>query len=520
MRPISHDSAPILTSCVTTQDTAAPEPTGQPETNSDRDMPQPINGHHPGGVFASLASDAAVKLQAMTEDREALRAEVERYRKQIEEIQKSHASEIEQLTTRLEESNAAKETAEEQYETLLERVEKIKATLSDRLKRDREELEEAKDKIEELESQNEELRNNAAAADEELKRMKEGMQESSRELTSLRSRNNLSAQNWQKERDELTKTVARLKEEVQMTTNAMGEWEVIAMEERSVKEGLEEKVADLESQVSSIQEAYEHAVTERDAQSRALENLQKALQEIQDARKNELREMVEQVQSLEKSVQDGDAKVQRVQEEKERLVQELERCMPFEKEVKEKNLLIGKLRHEAIVLNDHLTKALRYLKKTKPEDNVDRYAPLSCCRACSPFVILTGNYCRQIVTNHFLHFITLDRADPKRFQILQVIAGYLNWTDEQREQAGLARPGTAASSLKLPLSPFNRTPSTASLNAEFMAESSSAATGKETLAELWAGFLERSAEEGADERSRKDSASSAATGGTRSDAKG
>lgn len=323
--------------------------------------------------MASLASDAAVKLQAMTEDREALRVEAEQYRKQIEDLQKSHASEVEQLTARLGESNSAKENAEEQYETLLGRVEKIKATLSDRLKRDREELEEAKDKIEELEGQNEELRNNAAAADEELGRVKEGMQDSSRELTSLRSRNNLSAQNWLKEKEELTKTVAHLKEEVQMTTNAMGEWEVIAMEERSVKEGLEEKVADLESQVSSIHEAYENAVTERDTQSQALDNLQRALQEIQDARKKELREMVEQAQSLEKSVQDGDAKVQRVQEEKERLVQELERCMPFEKEVKEKNLLIGKLRHEAIVLNDHLTKALRYLKKTNPEDNVDRY---------------------------------------------------------------------------------------------------------------------------------------------------
>lgn len=53
--------------------------------------------------------------------------------------------------------------------------------------------------------------------------------------------------------------------------------------------------------------------------------------------------------------------------------EELERVRPFEKEVKEKNLLIGKLRHEAVTLNDHLTKALRFLKKGKPEDNVDRY---------------------------------------------------------------------------------------------------------------------------------------------------
>ena len=53
---------------------------------------------------------------------------------------------------------------------------------------------------------------------------------------------------------------------------------------------------------------------------------------------------------------------------------ELERALPFEKEVKEKNLLIGKLRHEAVILNDHLTKALRYLKKGKPEDTIDKYA--------------------------------------------------------------------------------------------------------------------------------------------------
>lgn len=51
---------------------------------------------------------------------------------------------------------------------------------------------------------------------------------------------------------------------------------------------------------------------------------------------------------------------------------ELERVLPFEREAKEKNLLIGKLRHEAVILNDHLTKALRFLKKGNPEDNVDR----------------------------------------------------------------------------------------------------------------------------------------------------
>lgn len=55
-----------------------------------------------------------------------------------------------------------------------------------------------------------------------------------------------------------------------------------------------------------------------------------------------------------------------------KLQDELQRLAPFEKEVKEKSLLIGKLRHEAVTLNDHLTKALRMLKKGNASDNVDK----------------------------------------------------------------------------------------------------------------------------------------------------
>jgi hypothetical protein len=51
---------------------------------------------------------------------------------------------------------------------------------------------------------------------------------------------------------------------------------------------------------------------------------------------------------------------------------QVDRLTLLEKEIKEKNLLIGKLRHEAIVLNDHLTKARGFLK-AKPEDNIDKY---------------------------------------------------------------------------------------------------------------------------------------------------
>ncbi|KAF4119426.1 LOW QUALITY PROTEIN: Chromosome segregation ATPase [Geosmithia morbida] len=439
-----------------------------------------INGH---AVRSAAGSDTTAKLEALSKEREALRQEVEQMRKQLESIQEGHTSEVTQLRTELEESNAAKEGAEEAYQNLLGRVNQIKETLSERLRRDKEELEEAKERIEELEAQNDELRGASETTGSSAAKVRAELEDAQRELSTLRSRNNLSATNWQKERDELLSTVQHLKDELSRTSGVMGEWEVIAMEERSVKQSLLDKVGDLEDQVASLRSGYEAACQERDAQDTLVDNLQNALREIQDARKRELREMVEstdqQLEAYKKIVHEAEARAADAIGARDSLTAELERTAPFEKEVKEKNLLIGKLRHEAIVLNDHLTKALRYLKKTKPEDNVDR----------------------QIVTNHLLHFLTLDRGDVKRFQVLQVMAGYLNWTDEQREQAGLSRPGASSSnSLRLPLSPFNRTPSSPPLSADLFSEPSSG-KDRESLAELWAGFLERSAQEGAGEAS-------------------
>lgn len=115
----------------------------------------------------------------------------------------------------------------------------------------------------------------------------------------------------------------------------------------------------------------------------------------------------------------------------------------------------------------------------------------------------------QIVTNHLLHFLALDRSDPKKFQILQLIGSLLGWTDEQREQAGLSRPATTTAtitstpssitgvgSLRLPksLPLVHRTPSTPALTANYFPDAAAGVgspASKESLAELWQSFLEQ-----------------------------
>ncbi|KAL2803330.1 hypothetical protein BJX63DRAFT_75864 [Aspergillus granulosus] len=391
-------------------------------------------------------------------------------RKSLEEIQSKHRTDMEALQTKLDDAESKKEHAESQFRGLLERVNTIKSQLGERLKEDAEEIAQARSRIEELEEQNSSAKEEYESKISEVTKENQQM---SKELSELRERTNLSQQNWLKEKDELLEQESYLQSEFEQAKEAMHNWEVLAMEERSIRENLGEKVIDLEEQLTSVKDAFEKASAERESQAATVDGLQRALQEIQAARKQELRELVEssdtQIEQLKQALGDAKMKASEAETRLQDVQGELDRVRPFEKEVREKNLLIGKLRHEAVTLNDHLTKALRFLKKGKPEDNVDRH----------------------IVTNHLLHFLALDRSDPKKFQILQLIAALLGWSDEQREQAGLARPGTSGntgSRLRVPGSPMHRTPSTPTLATEFM---DNGAPSKESLAELWSNFLEQ-----------------------------
>ena len=195
-------------------------------------------------------------------------------------------------------------------------------------------------------------------------------------MSGLRNRANLSQQNWVKEKEEFVESEAYVREELDNAKQAMHDWEVLAMEERTIRRDLADRVADLEEQVTSTRDSYESVKEDRDSQSTTIDGLQKNLQEIQNVRRTELKEIVENSQAeldvLRKQLQEVQATANESTKSLDDASKELERLSPFEKEVKEKQLLIGKLKHEAVILNDHLTKALRFLKKGKAEDNVDR----------------------------------------------------------------------------------------------------------------------------------------------------
>ncbi len=82
------------------------------------------------------SADTEARLDALANERTALRDEVAQLRISLEQIQGKHEEELGSIRTQLEETQGEKEHAEAQYRNLLGRVNTIRSQLGERLKAD------------------------------------------------------------------------------------------------------------------------------------------------------------------------------------------------------------------------------------------------------------------------------------------------------------------------------------------------------------------------------------------------
>lgn len=103
----------------------------------------------------------------------------------------------------------------------------------------------------------------------------------------------------------------------------------------------------------------------------------------------------------------------------------------------------------AVILNGHLTEALRRMREESSENNVDK---LVCLKYISdfinffPVITILMFFLRRLITNLLIAFFNTPRGDSKRFEILQLMANMLEWTEEQKEQVGLIRKALSSRS--------------------------------------------------------------------------
>ncbi|KAE9408017.1 hypothetical protein BT96DRAFT_803108, partial [Gymnopus androsaceus JB14] len=325
---------------------------------------------------------------------------------------------IERLQRELQRTRDEKEALGTQYRNLLAKLTAMRTTLGNKLKKDAEELDRTEQLVQQLTAQNDDLTSTVETLKEELIATSDESARTAAELDNLRNRAfQESAQESMLRERELRETQT----ELERCRLERDEWERIALQEKAYSEDARSSLESITRDLEYEKEAHAREATELELARERGDNLQSVLQDFQAAKEHELRQAVRDYESQLAQVTQSLAEFKHRALTAEMNLEESQtntsRTQELEKEVKEKTVLVNKLRHETVIINEHLMEALRRLRKNSSDTNVDR----------------------RLVTNVLLSFITTPRADPKRFEMLSLLASILSWSDMEREKAGLQR---------------------------------------------------------------------------------
>ncbi|AOA61322.1 cis-Golgi structural organization protein [Komagataella phaffii CBS 7435] len=327
---------------------------------------------------------------------------------------------IEYLQKQLEEQTQLRVKHENNYQTLLGKLSSMRTVFS-KMKQSQEELEVEKANVRRLEAEKLEFIKQAEQLNEECGKLNDEVQE----MKKIQEQNeNFNAEINQNKQELVSLTsdlkqnvqeVERLKSELKRAKSETEEYLMALSEEKIVKNNLKSEIAEQkqllqikeEEKGSIMKENYnlEEKMKELEAKVKSLENEKKSEEASFQTRVNMLKDEVEQL----KAKHEEDTAQLKQLELKDTRITELSN------EVKEKQLQIGTLRHEAVVLNEHLTKALKLIRKDSSTESVDKL----------------------LVSNLFISFLNMPRGDTKKYEVLQLIANFLGWDETQKEHAGL-----------------------------------------------------------------------------------
>lgn len=341
-----------------------------------------------------------IQINELTEEKERLLSEKDDMSGQVRSLEKDIAA----LETKLIESEKQKQSSQErekqlskEHQSLLGKLSHIKETLTPRLEQDKQLRRKVSDLGKELE-----------VTKQELEKSREDMMMRDEETSS------------EIERQE--QTIAELSDRLEKVQSEREEYESLAMQLDAQCSQVGEQLQSSQQELEKLKVRMAEEQTQHESERASLSNLQTVLEEFQTTKDAEMRAAVEHIERqlavAKKSWAEYEERAHTAETALEKYQQDVGKTQKYEKEIKEKNLLIGKLRHEAIILNEHLVEAMRKLKEETSENNVDR----------------------QLITNLLVGFFLAPRGDRKRYDILTIISNVLQLTEEQKEQIGLSRP--------------------------------------------------------------------------------
>lgn len=372
-----------------------------------------------GPSRASLDAVEGMHQHDLTANDDADEAEVERIPAQntSEATREAQLDTVEGLQAELGRLKDERDSFEAQYHGLLSKLGQMRSTLGDRLRQDAEELDRREQQIDALTGKLEETNGNVTTLEAELVTSHEEVERLSRELDSVRAMQQASS-TTSKGSELRLREVQEMAERYRIEAES---WESACMEERAYRDEIDLQVREArrERDEAQAREREQAAIASREQET--ARGLQQVLEEFQAGQESELQRAVsdheEKLIRLTTLLGEHQGRTEEAEQQARTYKEAAERCAVLEKDVKEKNMLVGKLRHEAVILNEHLTESLRRLRANTSDSSVDG----------------------KLIGNLLIQFLNTPRSDTKRFEMLNLIASVLNWTVDERERAGLQR---------------------------------------------------------------------------------
>ncbi|KAJ1756188.1 hypothetical protein LPJ58_003866 [Coemansia sp. RSA 1591] len=363
-------------------------------------------------------------------------------------------SRLRDTQTELEEVTQAREELGKDYDLLLERIGTMRDALKAKMNAESDELKR--------------LRLEAAAAKQTLlQREGEAEQQSADAQKHTRDLDELKRALWESQENssrlqyELRDTVDKHERQMREMKSQVSAAEDQAESDSHQNTQLEERVEMLQNELNEALNAESQWVEAREVHLVTIQNLQSALEILQESKDSDLDMAVEQLRDeLRQSTTTQRSALARAEQAEARLRKiELsgataEQC---QQKIVDQGSEIERLRHEVSVLKDHLNESMRRLREESTDFNLDK----------------------RVITNLIVGFLALQHGDSKRYEVLQLMSSILQFSEEQQEKVGLIRKAGR----RVPVQSSPGTP----------ASESSTANGdtKESFSDQWISYLLR-----------------------------
>ncbi len=409
--------------------------------------------------------DEKEKYEKLSKAMDSLRCENTQLKEEMEtlkgnrEIGTDTDGKIKELEKQLQEKCQEHDKVQENYHSLLNRLSSMKSVFT-KMKASESELEKLKGQLEKAEESNGSLKeqNSNLASDirqlhSDMNKLNLDYEKLSRAKTGLEKTAEIRNNEYSLEVKRLKTGNKKLAADLQEVKSEIEEYIIMIDEEKASKQSLQHEIDEINQKCDNVLKEKEKISEKSKHLSMENSKLTQEIESLKTKYSTDIKELRIQLAAKNQELLSQQGTLNELNKLRDSYHESQHHNAALQEEMKSKQKIIGKLRRETIALNEHLTKAMKLIKQESSQETVDR----------------------ELVSNLFISFLQIPRGDSKKYEVLQLISNYLNWSDDMRRHAGLLSSNSKVNSnsvVSTPADKLNPSRSFVSMWTEFLEKES------------------------------------------------